>query len=148
MKSMTGINTNRQLNVEMDNTHDLLMKRKNKDRVVIVTTIQKLPKIMKTYDREDKKDSPTAKRLHGMCIVVNKCASKVSATIKEKCIDFPQIAIAYTVTENDENSIGNQQAMKESLADYNRMFDRSKGKHHVGYLYLHDDLHGTQIIRK
>ena len=55
MKSMTGINTNRQLNVEMDNTHDLLMKRKNKDCVVIVTTIQKLPKIMKTYDREDKK---------------------------------------------------------------------------------------------
>ena len=287
---------------ETDNTHDLLTKLKNKDRVVIVTTIQKLQKIMKTYNREDKKDSPTAKRLHSLCIafvvdechrtvtpdtqrelqkffmnslwygftgtpifdenkrqrkgdlartteglygpclhnytikealnnkavlgfqidykdslsedtlltvgeklgvgsyevlaaqdmevreksvlsayytnakediydtdehrqevveyIVNKCAGKfrlnapqgeayeailtvqsieiaqkyyqlfkqfiaegkVSAAIKEKCIDFPKIAITYTVTENDENSIGNQQAMKDSLADYNQMF--------------------------
>lgn len=287
---------------ETDNTHDLLMKLKNKDRVVIVTTIQKLQKIMKTYNREEKKDSPTAKRLHGMCIafvvdechrtvtpdtqrelqkffmnslwygftgtpifdenkrqrkgdlartteglygpclhnytikealnnkavlgfqidykdslsedtlltmgeklgvgsydvlaaqdmevrersvlsayyrnsrediydtdehrqevveyIVNKCAGKfrlnapqgeayeailtvpsieiaqkyyhlfkefiangkVSDSIKEKCVDFPKIAITYTVTENDENSIGNQEAMKESLADYNKMF--------------------------
>ncbi len=287
---------------ETDNTHDLLMKLKNKDRVVIVTTIQKLQKIMKTYNREEKKDSPTAKRLHGMCIafvvdechrtvtpdtqrelqkffmnslwygftgtpifdenkrqrkgdlartteglygpclhnytikealnnkavlgfqidykdslsedtlltmgeklgvgsydvlaaqdmevrersvlsayyrnsrediydtdehrqevveyIVNKCAGKfrlnapqgeayeailtvpsieiaqkyyhlfkefiangkVSDSIKEKCVDFPKIAITYTVTENDENSLGNQEAMKESLADYNQMF--------------------------
>lgn len=287
---------------ETDNTHDLLMKLKNKDRVVIVTTIQKLQKIMKTYNREEKKDSPTAKRLHGMCIafvvdechrtvtpdtqrelqkffmnslwygftgtpifdenkrqrkgdlartteglygpclhnytikealnnkavlgfqidykdslsedtlltmgeklgvgsydvlasqdmevreksvlsayyknarediydtdehrqevveyIVNKCAGKfrlnapqgeayeailtvpsieiaqkyynlfkefiangkVSDSIKEKCVDFPKIAITYTVTENDENSLGNQEAMKESLADYNKMF--------------------------
>ena len=287
---------------ETDNTYDLLKKLKNKDRVVIVTTIQKLQKIMKTYNREEKKDSPTAKRLHGMCIafvvdechrtvtpdtqrelqkffmnslwygftgtpifdenkrqrkgdlartteglygpclhnytikealnnkavlgfqidykdslsedtlltmgeklgvgsydvlaaqdmevrersvlsayyrnsrediydtdehrqevveyIVNKCAGKfrlnapqgeayeailtvpsieiaqkyynlfkefiangkVSDSIKEKCVDFPKIAITYTVTENDENSIGNQEAMKESLADYNKMF--------------------------
>ena len=287
---------------ETDNTYDLLKKLKNKDRVVIVTTIQKMQKIMKTYHREEKQDSPTAKRLHGMCIafvvdechrtvtpdtqrelqkffrnslwygftgtpifdenkrqrkgdlartteglygpclhnytikealnnkavlgfqidykdslsadtlltvgeklgvgsyealtaqdmevreksvlsayyrnagediydteehrqevveyIVNKCAGKfrlhaprgeayeailtvqsiemaqkyyrlfqefiadgkVSESIREKCIDFPKIAITYTVTENDENSIGNQQAMKESLADYNRMF--------------------------
>ena len=287
---------------ETDNTHDLLMKLKNKDRVVIVTTIQKLQKIMKTYNREEKKDSPTAKRLHGMCIafvvdechrtvtpdtqrelqkffmnslwygftgtpifdenkrqrkgdlartteglygpclhnytikealnnkavlgfqidykdslsedtlltvgeklgvgsydvleaqdmevreksvlsayyknagediydtdehrqevveyIVNKCSGKfrlnapkgeayeailtvqsiemaqkyyhlfkefiangkVSDSIKEKCVDFPKIAITYTVTENDENSIGNQEAMKESLSDYNKMF--------------------------
>ena len=287
---------------ETDNTYDLLKKLKNKDRVVIVTTIQKMQKIMKTYHREEKRDSPTAKRLHGMCIafvvdechrtvtpetqrelqkffsnslwygftgtpifdenkrqrkgdlarttegmygpclhnytikealnnkavlgfqidykdslsedtllttgeklgvgsyealasqdmevreksvlsayykntkediydtdehrqevveyIVNKCAGKfrlnapqgeayeailtvqsieiaqkyynlfkefiaagkVSASIKEKCIDFPKIAITYTVTENDENSIDNQQAMKESLADYNQMF--------------------------
>lgn len=287
---------------ETDNTHDLLTKLKNKDRVVIVTTIQKLQKIMKIYNRDDKKDSPTAKRLHDLCIafvvdechrtvtpetqrelqkffmnslwygftgtpifdenkrqrkgdlartteglygpclhnytikealnnkavlgfqidykdslstdtlltvgeklgvgsyeflaaqdtevreksvlsayytsagediydtnehrqevveyIVNKCAGKfrlnapkgeayeailtvssieiaqeyyklfkefitegkVSAAIKEKCIDFPKIAITYTVTENDENSISNQQAMKESLTDYNKMF--------------------------
>ncbi|SEA35710.1 type I restriction endonuclease subunit R [Selenomonas ruminantium] len=287
---------------ETDNTHDLLAKLRNKDRVVIVTTIQKLQKIMKTYTRDDKKDSPTTKRLHGLCIafvvdechrtvtpdtqrelqkffmnslwygftgtpifeenqrqrkgdlartteglygpclhnytikealnnkavlgfqidykdsiskdklieigtalqvaseddmanmeadkleekvlsayyknngrdiydndehrkgvveyIINKAAGKfrlnapqgeayeailtvpsieiaqkyyqlfhefiaagnVSAAIKEKCIDFPKIAITYTVTENDEDSIGNQQAMKESLADYNQMF--------------------------
>ena len=287
---------------ETDNTHDLLQKLKNKDRVVIVTTIQKLQKIMKTYTGEAKKDSLTARHLHGMCIafvvdechrtvtpetqrelqkffmnslwygftgtpifdenkrqrkgdlarttealygpclhnytikealqnkavlgfqidykdslsedtlltvgeklgvgsydalaaqdcvvreqsvlsayyknsgediyntdehrrgvveyIVNKCAGKfrlsapqgeayeailtvqsieiaqkyyelfkefvkagkVSASIREKCMDFPKIAITYTVTENDEDSIGNQQAMKESLQDYNGMF--------------------------
>ena len=287
---------------ETDNTYDLLQKLKNKDRVVIVTTIQKLQKIMKTYSREEKKDSPTAKRIHGLCIafvvdechrtvtpetqrelqkfflnslwygftgtpifdenkrqrkgdlartteslygpclhnytikealqnkavlgfqidykdslsedtlltvgeklgvgsyevlaaqdmevreksvlsayyknagediydtdehrqgvveyIVNKCAGKfrlnappgeayeailtvpsievaqkyyrlfkefiaagkVSAAIREKCVDFPKIAITYTVTENEEKSLDNQQAMKESLRDYNEMF--------------------------
>lgn len=287
---------------DTDNVHELLKKLKNKDRTVIVTTIQKLQIIMKRYNSESKKDSPTAKKLHGMCIafvvdechrtvtpetqrelqrffsnslwygftgtpifdenkrqrkgdlarttealygpclhnytikealqnkavlgfqidykdsvsrdqlieigekmgvasadalvnmepdkmeekvlsavykntehdlydndehrkgvvefIVNKVAGKfrlnapqgeayeailtvqsieiaqkyyklfkeyiaagnVSDAIKEKCVDFPKIAITYTVTENDEDSIANQQAMKESLADYNKMF--------------------------
>ena len=287
---------------DTDNVHELLKKLKNKDRTVIVTTIQKLQIIMKRYNSEAKKDSPTAKKLHGMCIafvvdechrtvtpetqrelqkffmnslwygftgtpifdenkrqrkgdlarttealygpclhnytikealqnkavlgfqidykdsvshdkllelgetlgvgsaddlanmapdkleekvlaavynstqkdlydndehrrgvveyIVNKAAGKfrlnapqgeayeailtvqsidiaqkyyklfkeyiaegnVSDSIKAKCIDFPKIAITYTVTENDENSIDNQQAMKESLKDYNEMF--------------------------
>ena len=287
---------------ETDNVHDLLQKLKNKDRVVIVTTIQKMQIIMKRYNSEGKKDSATAKRLHGMCIafvvdechrtvtpetqrelqkffsnslwygftgtpifdenkrqrkgdlarttealygpclhnytikealhnnavlgfqidykdsvshdqllelgeklqvasadelanmepdkleekvfaayyknvgtdiydndnhrrgvvkyIINKAAGKfrlnapqgeayeailtvpsieiaqryyqlfkefiaegnVSASIREKCVDFPKIAITYTVTENDEDSLANQQTMRESLADYNEMF--------------------------
>ncbi|WP_303685127.1 type I restriction endonuclease subunit R, EcoR124 family [Anaerovibrio lipolyticus] len=47
----------------------------------------------------------------------------VSPSIKEKCVDFPKIAITYTVTENDDKSIVNQQAMKDALKDYNAMFD-------------------------
>lgn len=50
-------------------------------------------------------------------------AGNVSPAIKEKCVDFPKIAITYTVTENDDKSIVNQQAMKEALKDYNEMFD-------------------------
>ena len=49
-------------------------------------------------------------------------AGKVSAAIREKCVDFPKIAITYTVTENEEKSLDNQQTMKESLRDYNEMF--------------------------
>ncbi|MBO5588854.1 MAG: type I restriction endonuclease subunit R, partial [Anaerovibrio sp.] len=47
----------------------------------------------------------------------------VSPSIKEKCVDFPKIAITYTVTENDDKSMVNQQAMKDALKDYNEMFD-------------------------
>ncbi|MGN0950181.1 MAG: HsdR family type I site-specific deoxyribonuclease [Mitsuokella sp.] len=46
----------------------------------------------------------------------------VSDKIKAKAVDFPRVAITYTVTENDEGSIESQQAMKESLRDYNAMF--------------------------
>ena len=288
---------------DTDNVHELLQKLKNKDRMVIVTTIQKMQIVMKRYNNEDKKDSPTTKRLrsmriafvvdechrtvtpetqrelqkffagalwygftgtpifdenkrqrkgdlarttealYGPCLhnytikealqnkavlgfqidysdslsddtlatvgeklgvgsydaiqvhdrvvreqevlsayykssgndiydsdehrqevveyIVNKCAGKfrlhapqgeayeailtvqsidiaqkyyklfkeyvaggnVSDSIKEKCVDFPKIAITYTVTENEDKSIENQQAMKEALKDYNAMFD-------------------------
>ena len=44
---------------ETDNVHDLLQKLKNKDRVVIVTTIQKMQIIMKRYNSEAKKEYPS-----------------------------------------------------------------------------------------
>ena len=37
--------------------------------------------------------------------------------------DFPKFAITYSVTENDESSHLNQQKMRESLDDYNSMFN-------------------------
>lgn len=47
---------------------------------------------------------------------------RVSDRIRAKAVDFPRVAITYTVTENDESSIENQEAMQESLRDYNAMF--------------------------
>lgn len=47
---------------------------------------------------------------------------KVKESIRQKLNDFPRIAITYTVTENDENSIENQKLMTESLHDYNEAF--------------------------
>ena len=47
---------------------------------------------------------------------------RVSESVKAKCIDFPKVAITYTVTENDECSIRNQEEMQFALNDYNAMF--------------------------
>lgn len=47
---------------------------------------------------------------------------KVSERIRRKLPDFPKIAITYTVGENEDGAQANQALMKESLADYNRMF--------------------------
>ena len=47
---------------------------------------------------------------------------KVSESVRAKCVDFPKVAITYTVTENDVGSIGNQEDMQASLDDYNAMF--------------------------
>ncbi len=43
--------------------------------------------------------------------------------VKQVLPDFPKFAITYSVTENEEGSIVNQEKMQESLDDYNEMFD-------------------------
>lgn len=48
---------------------------------------------------------------------------KIDEKIKRVLPDFPKFAITYSVTENEEDSRVNQQKMKESLDDYNGMFD-------------------------
>lgn len=47
---------------------------------------------------------------------------EISNAVKQKLSDFPKVAITYSVTENDKNSSVNQDRMKESMADYNKMF--------------------------
>ena len=75
---------------DTDNVHELLQKLKNKDRLVIVTTIQKLQIIMKRYNAEVKKDSPTAKRFHGLCIafVVDECHRTVTPETQRELQKF------------------------------------------------------------
>jgi type I restriction enzyme R subunit len=46
----------------------------------------------------------------------------IDEKMKQILPDFPKFAITYSVTENEEGSQVNQQKMKESLDDYNRMF--------------------------
>ena len=48
---------------------------------------------------------------------------EINEDIKKILPDFPKFAITYSVTENDESSLVNQNKMKESLDDYNKMFD-------------------------
>ena len=48
---------------------------------------------------------------------------KVSDKIKRQLSDFPKVAITYSISENEEESSVNQDKMKESIKDYNEMFD-------------------------
>ena len=48
---------------------------------------------------------------------------EVSEKILSKLPDFPKIAITYTVGENQDGAMANQGEMKQSLADYNAMFN-------------------------
>lgn len=50
-------------------------------------------------------------------------AGKVSERVKKHCPDFPKIAITYSVGENEDGAEANQKLMKQSIADYNQMFD-------------------------
>ncbi len=47
---------------------------------------------------------------------------KISENIHKALPDFPKFAITYSISENEEASQVNQEKMKESLDDYNRMF--------------------------
>ena len=46
----------------------------------------------------------------------------VKEKIKRVIPDFPKIAITYSVGENEDGATANQEEMKESLKDYNKMF--------------------------
>ncbi|WP_367565361.1 type I restriction endonuclease subunit R [Lacrimispora sp.] len=50
---------------------------------------------------------------------------KISEKIRQALPDFPKFAITYSVTENEDGSIVNQEKMAESILDYNRMFGTS-----------------------
>lgn len=47
---------------------------------------------------------------------------KVSEATKKVLPDFPKMAITYSISENEESSISNQEKMKEALSDYNTEF--------------------------
>ena len=46
----------------------------------------------------------------------------IDEKIKQVLPDFPKFAITYSVSENKDNSIVNQDKMKKSIDDYNKMF--------------------------
>lgn len=48
---------------------------------------------------------------------------KIDERVKQVLPDFPKFAITYSVTENEDGSQVNQEKMKQSLDDYNAMFD-------------------------
>ncbi|MFT8411850.1 MAG: type I restriction endonuclease subunit R [Schleiferilactobacillus perolens] len=48
----------------------------------------------------------------------------VSRKVKEVLPDFPKVAITYSITENDEQSLYEQSEMAKAITDYNAMFNR------------------------
>lgn len=46
----------------------------------------------------------------------------ISKKVKEKLPDFPKVAITYSVTENENDSVSRQDKMTENLEDYNNLF--------------------------
>lgn len=48
---------------------------------------------------------------------------KIDEKIRQVLPDFPKFAITYSVSENEEGSQVNQDKMKQSIADYNAMFN-------------------------
>lgn len=48
---------------------------------------------------------------------------QIDERVKQVLPDFPKFAITYSVTENEDGSQVNQEKMKQSLDDYNAMFD-------------------------
>src|SRR5574344_1144585 len=51
-------------------------------------------------------------------------SDKVSKSVKQYLPDFPKIAITYSVGENEDGALANQDMMKKSLEDYNQMFSK------------------------
>ena len=47
---------------------------------------------------------------------------EVPKRIQKVAPDFPRIAITYSISQNEEESMANQAEMKQALADYNKMF--------------------------
>lgn len=50
---------------------------------------------------------------------------KINDNIQRALPDFPKFAITYSLSENEEASMVNQDKMKQSLKDYNEMFEGS-----------------------
>ena len=48
---------------------------------------------------------------------------EVPNRIQKVAPDFPRIAITYSISQNEEESIANQTEMKQALDDYNKMFN-------------------------
>lgn len=57
---------------------------------------------------------------------------KVSDRIKSMVADFPKIAMTYSIVENDERTIENNEAMKEALAYYNDEYGTSFSLETIG----------------
>ncbi|QLL74025.1 type I restriction endonuclease subunit R [Lactobacillus crispatus] len=56
----------------------------------------------------------------------------VDERIKEVLPDFPKVAITYSVAENTDEAEANQNEMKESLDDYNKMFNTNFSMANLG----------------
>lgn len=56
-------------------------------------------------------------------VISGESSVEISQQTRSKINDFPKVAITYSINENEESGFVNSEAMKNSLADYNAMFD-------------------------
>ncbi len=70
---------------------------------------------------------------------------KICERVKKALPDFPKIAITFSVTENDETSRKNQDAMKRYLAYYNKLFDT---KYKIDGISAYNDNLNDRLARK
>ncbi|MFQ9706200.1 MAG: type I restriction endonuclease subunit R, EcoR124 family [Limosilactobacillus pontis] len=61
-----------------------------------------------------------------------KSSVEVPKRIKEILPDFPKVAITFSVTQNDEDSLGDQEFMKEAIDDYNHEYGTSYSLDEIG----------------
>lgn len=55
-------------------------------------------------------------------IVRGETRVKINSEIKKALPDYPKFAITYSVSENENDSLKNQDKMRQALSDYNKMF--------------------------
>lgn len=55
-------------------------------------------------------------------VIAGETQVKISEKTRAILPDFPKVAITYSISENEESSINNQEKMKESIADYNERY--------------------------
>ena len=65
-------------------------------------------------------------------VIEDRSKVKVSDRIKSMVADFPKIAMTYSIVENDERTIENNEAMKEALAYYNDEYGTSLSLETIG----------------
>ncbi|WP_414839244.1 type I restriction endonuclease subunit R [Carnobacterium sp. TMP28] len=56
-------------------------------------------------------------------VVAGEKTVSISEKTRSKLPDFPKIAITYSISENEETSVINQEMMVDSINDYNALFD-------------------------
>lgn len=84
--------------------------------------------ILTTSSIKDAKDYYRLFRL----VIEGRSDVKVSDRIKSMVADFPKIAMTYSIVENDERTIENNDAMKEALAYYNEEYGTSFSLETIG----------------
>lgn len=80
-----------------------------------------------TTSPADKRPIDQAKRYYKLfkAIKNGETSIKVPKRIKEVLPDFPKIAITFSITQNDDDSLGDQKFMKKAISDYNEEYGTS-----------------------
>lgn len=65
-------------------------------------------------------------------VIEGRSEVKVSDRIKSMVADFPKVAMTYSIVENDDSTIENNEAMKEALSYYNEEYGTSFSLETIG----------------